>query len=381
MQNKTISCISWFKIKTVIKKELLIIFRDKISLISILVIPVMQVILYGFVFNSNPKHMPLAIVDQDRGVFSRTLIKAFENSQYFKISHETDDIKTAEKLLDLSKVQFVLFIPSSFSHDLVKGKQPQILFEADTINNMASAGGIRAAASLESYALNDLFKGPISVLTTPSPFKIIIEQRYNPTEKPQYYTVPGILCLSLTMIMLTMTLMSVVREKENNTMESLLTTAAKPLEIMLGKITPFVIIVYVQLFFTLVIARIIFSVPFVGSYILLFLAAFPFIIASLFIGLLFSVITSNQYQAAQLASFYVLPNFLFSGFLFPYRGMPIWAQILGKIFPLTHFLRLVNGVMIKGSGLLEIIPFLWPLVLIMFGVITITTITYKQTLD
>jgi ABC-2 type transport system permease protein len=373
--------ISWFKIKTVIKKELTLLLRDKVSLVSILIIPVLQVILYGFVLNSNPKHMPMAVVDEDRSVFSRTIIKAFENSQYYKITHEENNVKDAEKLLDNSKIQFFLFIPSSFSHDIVKGRQPHILFVADAINNMAAAGGINTAAGLESVALNDLLKGVLKVDSQPPPFKIIIEQKYNPTNKPQYYTIPGVMCLSLAMIMLTMTLMSVVQEKEHNTMESLLTTPTKPIEIMLGKIAPFVCIVYLQLCFVLVIARLLFAVPFVGSYLLLLVAAFPFIISSLFVGLLFSTMTSNQYQAAQIASFYVLPNFLFSGFIFPFYGMPKWAQILGEIFPLTHFLRIVNGIMIKGNNFYDIIPFLWPLILILLVLITITTLTYKQTLD
>jgi ABC-2 type transport system permease protein len=199
--------------------------------------------------------------------------------------------------------------------------------------------------------------------------------------QPQYYTVPGVLSLSLSIIMLTMTLMSVVYEKEHSTMESLLTTPVKPLEVMIGKVIPFVVIVYFQIFIILFLAKLVFNVPFIGSYLLLFVTAFPFVVSSLFVGLLFSIITSNQYQASQIASFYVLPNFLFSGFIFPFKGMPMWAQYFGEIFPLTHFLRLLIGIMVKGNNFFDILPFFLPSVLIMFILVVVTTVRYKQTLD
>lgn len=378
MSNKVFSL---FKVKTILYKELFKLWRDKISLVSLLIIPVLQVILYGFVLNSNPKHMPLVVVDQNKTVFSRTIIAGLENSQYFTVTNEVSDIGKGERLLDQGKVQFMLFIPSSFSQELIQGKQPKILLKADAINNMACAGGISVAEHLQNYVLNDVLKGVMAPAPDKKPFSILIEQKYNPTGQPQYYTIPGVLCLSLSMITLTMTLMSVVYEKEHNTMESLLTTPVKPLEIMLGKIAPFVVIVYAQLFFILIVSQIIFGVPFLGSYLLLAVAAFPFIISSLFVGLLFSIITTNQYQAAQIGNFYVLPNFLFSGFIFPFHGMPMWAQIIGEIFPLTHFLRVLNSIMIKGGGFYDILPLFWPLVLITVILVTVTVMRYKQTLD
>lgn len=375
------SRFSWYRVKTVTKRELLQIWRDKISFTAMLIVPILQVILYGFVLNSNPKHMPMVVVDQNRTAFSRAIIKGFENTQYFDVVGELSDINKADRLLNTGKTQFVLFIPSTFSHDLVRGLQPAILLNADATNNMASSGGMNAAIALESRVLDDLLKGVIDTKQTPPPFEITVQQKFNPTGRPQYFSVPGVMCISLSLIMLTMTLMSVVREKEGSTMESLLITPAKPLEIMAGKVVPFMLVVYTQIMINLILARIVFDVPFAGSYLLFFVAALPFVVSSLFVGLFFSTITTNQYQASQLASLYALPNFIFSGFIFPYKGMPLWAQWFGEIFPLTHFLRIALGIMIKGNGFYAILPSLLPLTLIMVVLITITTLSYKQTLD
>lgn len=372
----------WISVSAIVFKEWIQLFRDKVSLIILILAPLFQVTLFGVIVNTDPRHLPTALVSNDMSPFTRTLVKAFENTQYFDMVVQAASEEEAEELLAKGKVQFILTIPPDFSRDLVKGKHPQINLKADATNPMTTSPALSAASMLENYLFKEDLNSKRLAQTTSEPhFKILIEQKYNPASFPQYFSIPGLIGLSLSSTLMFMTLISVSREKDRGTLEGILTAPMGPLEVIIGKMIPFVIVAYLQIFSVLFVARWVFDVPMLGSVTLLLLCTFPFIIGCLMVGLFFSTIAKNQYQAIQLSNFYLMPNLLFTGFIYPYLGMPKWAQHLGEILPLTHYLRILMGVMLKGSGFNEISGDLFFICIFMAGIVLGTTLLFRRTLD
>jgi len=279
-------------------------------------------------------------------------------------------------------VQFVVNIPVDFSRQLLRGERPAILVEADATDPAAVGPAITALRAIADTVLDRDLKGPLTALrSVGGPIELRMHAHYNPENITQYNVVPGLLGVVLTMTMVVITALAITRERERGTMENLLATPVRPFEVMLGKIIPYIVVGYIQLTLILLAARYIFHVPLVGSLTLLYVVSFLFIAANLAMGITFSTLAKNQLQAVQMAFFFFLPSILLSGFMFPFRGMPEWAQWIGTCLPNTHFLRIVRGILLKGNGWFEIMPELWPLLLFLTVAMTIGVKRYRQTLD
>ena len=363
-------------------KEFVQMRRDRLTFAMMVAIPIMQLILFGFAINSDPRALPTAILTADTSVYSRSFVAAMENTGYFKVVRYVSTESEAEKVLALGTVQFVLTIPANFSRDLQRGERPVLLMEADASDPAATSNALSALVTLNQTALARDLEGPLAAMQPPlPPFEVRVHRRYNPEGITQYNIVPGLIGTILTMTMVMMTALAMTRERERGTMENLLATPVRPLEVMVGKIAPYIAVGYVQVTIILLAARLLFGVPIEGSLALLSLALVVFIAANLAVGFTFSTLARNQLQAMQMAFFFFLPSILLSGFMFPFRGMPEWAQWIGEVLPLTHFLRVLRGILLKGSGPAEIAPHLWPIALFLVVVATIAMRRYRETLD
>jgi ABC-2 type transport system permease protein len=341
----------------------------------------MQLILFGFAINSDPKHLPTAVHMADDGLYARSILAALQNTEYFDIRAIAATPQDGARMLREGDVSFVVTIPANFSRDLVRGVPPQLLIEADASDPVAAGNAIAATTALATQALRDDLVGPLASRNRPPPFQTIVHRLYNPEGLTQYNVVPGLIGVILTMTMVMVTAMAMTRERERGTFENLLAMPSHPFEVMLGKIIPYVLVGYIQVTLVLLGARFIFGVPMVGSLLLLALAIGVFIAANLSLGFTFSTVATNQLQAMQMTVFFLLPSILLSGFIFPFRGMPQWAQWVGEILPNTHFLRVVRGILLKGSGPADIWPDIWPLLLFLLFVGTIAMTRYRRTLD
>ena len=366
----------------ILLKEFIQMWRDRGTFAMMVFLPIMQLTLFGFAINSDPKSLPAGLLKFDDSPFSRTIIKSLENSEYFKFTHILSSEKQAQNLLDTGEIQFVVNIPENFGRKLQRGERPAILIQADATDPTAMANALAAAAALNPTVIDRDLVGPLQPLKgKAAPFEMRVHRLYNPEAITQYNIVPGLIGTILTLTMVVMTSVAVTREKERGTMENLLSTPVRPVEVMLGKILPFIIVGYIQVVVILTTAKFVFSVPIVGSLVLLSLVIIFFITANLSIGFTFSTMASNQLQASQMSTFFFLPSLLLSGFMYPFRGMPNWAQSIGEILPLTHFLRIVRGILLKGNGFTEVWPNLWPIILFMLCAMALAMFRYRETLD
>ena len=366
----------------VLTKEFVQMRRDRLTFAMMIGVPVMQLVLFGFAINMDPKGLPAAVVSADQSPFSRSLVRALENTGYFKIVALPATVEEADHLLALGTVQFVLQIPQDFSRKLQRGERATVLVQADATDPAATSNALAAFTQVSLTGLDHDLTGSLASLKAGAPaFEIRVHRRYNPEGNTQYNIVPGLMGVVLTMTLVMMTSIAMTRERERGTMENLLATPVRPLEVMLGKIVPYILVGYIQVLVILVAAKFLFDVPMVGSLVLLSTVLVLFIATNLAIGFTFSTIAKNQMQAMQMTMFFFLPSLLLSGFMFPFRGMPDWAQALGEVFPLTHFLRIVRGIMLKGSEAAEIYPNVWPLALILLVVSAAALKRYQRTLD
>ena len=373
---------SWSRIGAMLAKEFIQLRRDRLTFAMMVGIPLIQLVLFGYAINTDPKHLPTAVLSADQSPFSRSFVRALENSGYFRIVDSIDSEADANRLLALGDVQFVVTIPENFSRKLQRGERPLLLVEADATDPAATSNALAALLNLNQTALKRDLEGSLAQFQNGlPPFEVRVQRRYNPEGITQYNIVPGLMGVILTMTMVMMTSIAVTREHERGTLENLLATPVKPAEVMLGKIFPYIIIGYVQVALILGAATLLFHVPFLGSLTLLSFALVLFMAAHLAVGFTFSTIAKNQMQAMQMTFFFYLPSLLLSGFMFPFRGMPSWAQWIGEVFPLTHFLRIVRGILLKGNGLAEITPNLWPIALFLAIVATVALRRYRETLD
>jgi ABC-2 type transport system permease protein len=373
---------SWTRFVAVLAKEFVQMRRDRVTFAMMVGVPIMQLILFGFAINSDPKNLPTAVLDADPSVFSRSFIRAMENSGYFRVTKVVRSDAEGGRLLETGQVQFLVTVPHDFSRKLQRGERPVLLVEGDASDPAATSNALTALLNLNQTALDHDLRGALASLKAgPPPFELRVQRRYNPEGITQYNIVPGLIGVVLTMTMVIMTSLSVTRERERGTMENLLATPVRPIEVMAGKILPFIIVGYVQVTLILAAARFLFDVPMVGSLTLLSLVSVLFIAANLGVGFTFSTVAANQLQAMQMAIFFFLPSILLSGFMFPFRGMPEWAQWLGEILPLTHFLRIVRGILLKGNGAAEILPEVWPIAAFLLAAATVALLRYRTTLD
>jgi len=374
--------LSLSRIFAVLAKEFRQLRRDRLTFAMILGIPIMQLLLFGYAINTDPKHLPTAVLVQDQGDFSRSVIASLKNSQYFDIVETVRTPAELDRLFERGTVLFAVTIPGDFTRRVVRGENPQILVEADASDPTATASGVAAIAAIPNYALVHDLKGPLaSRAKVTAPFQLVVQRRYNPESITAYNIVPGLLGTILSLTLVIMTALGMTRESERGTMETLLATPLRPLEVMIGKLTPYVLIGIFQATAIISMARLLFGVPLAGGWGALILGLFLFIVGSLSLGFLVSTVARNQLQAMQMAFFYFLPSILLSGFLFPFRGMPVWAQWIGTAVPVTHMLRVVRGAMLKGVGISGSLQSLGALAVFMVVVAALAVRQYRTTLD
>jgi ABC-2 type transport system permease protein len=342
--------VSLRRLRALLTKEFIQMRRDRITFAMMLGVPLLQLLLFGFAINNDPKALPAAIVTASHDEFSRAMVTALELTGYYRFTHVTDSATEAEDLIQRGDVAFVVTIPSDFGVRVVRGDRPRILVEADATDPAAASGAISTLGTVAAQALlRATGAEAAAAAAAEGQLEVVVHRRYNPEGVSQYNIVPGLLGVILQMTMVMMTSMALTRETERGTMENLLAMPSTPAEVMLAKILPYLAVGAVQVTVVLLAARGLFSVPFVGRLSVLVAAVFVFVLALVLLGYAISSFARTQMQAMQLTFFFFLPSLLLSGFMFPYRGMPGWAQLLGEIFPLTHFIRAIRAVMLKGA--------------------------------
>ncbi|HEX4824169.1 MAG TPA: ABC transporter permease [Candidatus Polarisedimenticolaceae bacterium] len=374
---------SFMRLSSIMRKEFLQLRRDRLTFGMIIGIPIVQLMLFGYAINTDPKHLRTAVIQADRSEFTRSYLAAMKTTGYFDFVRELPDEAAGRDALARGEVQFVLNIPAGFTHDLLRGDRPALLLEADATD--PSATGLAVASVRElvlAVAKRDLV-GPLAPLAgaTAPAFDVRVHKLYNPEGLTQRNIVPGLMGVILAMTMVMMTGLAMTRERERGTMENLLATPVRPLEVMVGKIVPYVLIGLVQISIVLTAARWIFGVPIVGSLAAVYVVALVYVAANLTVGITLSSLARNQLQAMQMTFFYFLPSILLSGFMFPFQGMPPWARGIGSLLPLTYFNRLIRGILLKGNGWIDLWPNLWPLLVFIVAVMGIALRFYRKTLD
>lgn len=359
-------------------KEMIQMRRDRVTFAMMLGVPLMQLMLFGFAINTDPKALPAALVSPTQDRYTRAMVTALELTGYYRFIAPNATEGEAEDMISRGEVAFVVTVPSDFGRRIERGDHASILIEADATDPSVASGAI---STLSTVANSALLREAGQSQAPSNGLEIIVHRRYNPEGITQYNIVPGLLGVILQLTMVMMTAMALTREVERGTMENLLSMPANPLEIMLGKVVPYLIVGAVQVVVVLVSAKLVFNVPFVGSLSLVLAGVFVFVLALVILGYLLSTVSRTQMQAMQLTFFFFLPSLLLSGFMFPYRGMPAWAQVIGEIFPLTHFLRLIRAVMLKGADFSAVAGPFFALVLFAFGLAVLALFRFRKTLD
>ncbi|MBR0702939.1 ABC transporter permease [Bradyrhizobium sp. 62B] len=359
-------------------KEFIQLRRDRVSFAMIVMLPVMQLMLFGYAINTTPHHLPSAVLLQEDSDLARSILKALENTAYFRFLYEVHDVEDFDNLLKSGKVLFGVEIPRGFERAVRRGDRPALLVAADATDPVAASSAIGSLGMVVQTALkHDLYIGDPPEM----PFEIRAHARYNPAASSSLNIVPGLVGTILTMTMLIFTALSVTREVERGTMESLLSMPIKPVEVMFGKIVPYVLVGFVQAFLIIGIGVGLFGVPVLGNLFLLALLSTLFITTNLSIGYTISTVVQNQLQAMQMSMMFFLPSILLSGFMFPFAGMPTWAQYVGECLPLTHYLRIVRAIMLKGATMQNLRFDTLALAALMLLAMTIAVTRFRRTLD
>lgn len=355
--------------------------RDRVTFAMMIGIPLMQLILFGYAINSDPRHLPTAVLSGDNSPYARSIVAGMQTSSYFRVTEHLKSRADARKALQEGRVQFVLTIPEDFSRLLLRGEKPVLLLEADATDPAATSGALAAMRETVNQVLARDLPASAGYAPADSPVTLRVHAEYNPEAVTQYNIVPGLMGVILTLTLTMITSLAITRERERGTMENLLSTPVRPLEVMLGKIVPYILVGYIQMTLIILAARFLFGVPLRGSVLPVFVLSLVFIAANLSVGVTLSTIAKNQLQAVQMSVFFFLPSLLLSGFMFPFRGMPGWAQAVGSVLPLTHYLRLVRGILLKGNGAIESLTHVWPIALFLVAVISVGMRRYRKTLD
>ena len=373
------SAFSFKRFRALLRKEWIQVRRDPMTLRLIIVLPVMQLVLFGFAINMNPKNLPTGLLMAQPSKYERTVIAALRNTGYFDIRLLSSEAE-AEKGLAQGKLLFVVNAPADFDRAVDRGESPSILIDADGSDPSAIGNATAAVASITNALEHDL--PPLRQQpNTTTPFQFIVHARYNPEQLTALNIVPGLICIVLMMSTLLLTTLAITRERERGTMENLLAMPVRPIEVMLAKMTPYVGIGYLQVTIILTLSYLLLDLPIRGSLPLLLLVLGLFIGCNLALGITYSTIAANQMQAQQMAQFTLLPFMLLSGFMFPFLGLPRWARIIGEALPTTHAIRIVRGMLLKGNGLSDALPDMWPIALFMLIAVLIAVRFYRETLD
>ncbi|WP_375200973.1 ABC transporter permease [Hyphococcus sp.] len=374
--------ISFSRIAAVFIKELVQMRRDRPTFAIMIMVPVMQLALFGFAINTDPRHLPTAVELRDDGPLSRALLASLRQSTYVEITEIVHSDAEGEDLLRSGKVNFLIVIPENFEKEFVRGERPQLLVAADASDPVAASGVVGAINEIARRAFApELDRLPRNLRSGAPPYEVVIHRQYNPEGVTAFNIVPGLLGVILTMTMTMITSIALTRERERGTYEALLSTPVRPLEIMVGKTTPYIIVGAIQTAIILLAARYVFHIPFMGDALAFLLVVSLFILTNLMLGYLISTVAKTQMQAMQMTFFVFLPSILLSGFMFPFRAMPGWARALGEAIPNTHFLRMVREIMLKGAGMGDIAGDLGPLLLILLVLAGVALLRFQRTLD
>ena len=373
------NAFSFARLAALLRKESIQILRDTMTLRIIILIPIIQLFLFGYAINSDPKHLPAGLLSIEDSKYTRTIAAALTNSGYYDIRVLRSE-KEAEEGLARGDLTFVVAMPPDFDRAVDRGESPSVLIDADATDPAAIGNAVAALGQVAADLNRDL--PPIRQMAPQTPpFQFVVHARYNPEQLTVLNVVPGLVCIVLMFSTLFVTTMAITKERERGTMENLLAMPVRPIEVMIAKIAPYVIIGYIQVGLILVVASLFFGLPIRGSVPLLVAGLGFFIACNLALGVTFSTVSSNQMQAVQLAQLTLMPSFILSGFMFPFRGMPVWAQWIGDIFPITHAIRIVRALLLKGVGWSEIAPEIWPMALFAVAVVAFATLAYRETLD
>jgi len=376
------SIFSLARFSAVLVKEFIQMRRDHVTFAMMIGVPIMQLMLFGFAINSDPKHLPTLVEMADSSPAARAVLSGMANSEYFDFRGVVTGVEEGEQALRNGEANFVIVIPPNFERDVVRGLNPSILLSADASDPAAAAGAVGAMNGIINVAIAQTLTGPLRAAAgAPPPFSVVVHRKFNPEGRTSTNIVPGLLAIILSMTMVMITAVAIVREAEKGTMETLIATPVRPMEVMLGKILPYVFVGYVQTIIFVVASQVIFEVPFEGSRVAFFLGFNLYLIANLALGFLISTVARSQMQAMQISFFTLLPTILLSGFMFPFAGMPGWAQTIGTAIPATHFLRLVRKVMLKGAGIADISGDMLAISIIMVVIVIVAMLRYRQTLD
>jgi ABC-type multidrug transport system permease subunit len=370
---------SFRRLWALLRKEWLQMIRDPITLRLIIVLPVMQLLVFGYAINTNPHDLPTGLLMAQPSKYERTIITALHNTGYYKIRTLASEAEAEENIANGSLL-FVINVPPDFDRRVDRGESPSILIDADGTDPTAIGNATSSLSGLGNILARDL-PPKLQVKNITPPFQFVVHARYNPEQITALNIVPGLICVVLMMSTMMLTTLAITRERERGTMENLLAMPVRPIEVMLAKIAPYIGIGYLQVTIILLVSTLLLHMPIHGSLVLLFMALGLFIGSNLAMGITFSTVATNQMQAQQMAQFTMLPFMLLSGFFFPFQGMPVWARWIGEIIPTTHAMRITRGVLLKGNGLVEIMPDLWPIALFMFVVVAIAVKCYRETLD
>ncbi len=374
--------LSWQRIVAVFFKELVQMRRDRPTFAIMIMVPIMQLVLFGFAINTDPRHLPAVVEMREDGPLTRDFLASLRASTFIDIIAVSHSATESERMLRSGRATFLISIPEGFERRLVRGERPQILVAADASDPVAAGGALGAIQQIAQSAFTPDLEGPLAYLApAPPPYEIVVHRRYNPAGVTAFNIVPALLGVILTMTMVMVTSIALTRETERGTMETLLATPLRPLEVMIGKTTPYILVGAIQTTIVLTAAILLFGIPFSGSWIAFLIAGAAFILTNLMLGYLISTVARTQMQAMQMTFFIFLPSILLSGFMFPFRAMPFWAQAIGECLPITHFLRIIREVILKGADVPDILGDLWPLLTILLVLATLALARFRRTLD
>lgn len=376
--------LSLVRIKGLIRKEFILIIHDKGTIAMLVILPIMLLIVFGFAINMDPKNLPTAILNYDQTPLTRNFISNLQISGYFHVMNNTDNSDQVKQKLDIGKISFALIIPADFTRQFIRGEKPQLFVEMDGSDPGSSAtalGNVQPILNLSIAQFTQRGLSPTRPNKLAPSVNLIIHRLYNESNTSSFNIVPGLIGVLLTITMVMLTATAITSESEAGTMEVLLSTPLLPTEIILGKVIPYVVLGYLQLTSILVFGKLLIHIPIEGNLVTLYLAAAPFIIANLMVGMIFSTLAKTPMQAMQLSVFYQLPSMFLSGYLFSFYGMPTWAQMIGYCLPMTYFVRITRGILLKGNEMMQILPNIIPIILIACVLIVLTRMVFRTTLD
>ncbi|CAH11887.1 TPA: ABC transporter permease [Legionella pneumophila] len=372
------SHFSMQRLWAIIRKEFLLMKRDPATIVIMAILPLILVCIAGYAINTYPQKVPTVLINLDNTDVTRELVREIQNTGYFSFVASTNDSESAHHLLKTGKAILVLTIPVNFTKALRRNQNPALLLEDGSIDAIASGRAIIALAGLKSSFIEKMGQKGINIPLQRPDFQIINHRLYDPDRVTQFYVVPGMIGLVLMLTMLLITVVVAFRDVQGGTIEYLLASPTRPSEILLGEIFSYILIGYLQLSFGLILSYYLFHVPFIGAPLLLYLCTLPYIVAELSLGLTIATFCTSQFEAVQVINVFIAFSILLTGFTFPIFGMPEWAQYLGLFLPLTHFFKIMFGIMLKGNNFGEIWANLWPLLAYCLTMISLATWRFKR---